>query len=68
MRKQTLTLSDRLFQFIQRGLEQAQAMSPGKDREYALQKVRQAEVALEVNDWLKLSAAAPKVKMPSPIF
>jgi hypothetical protein len=68
MRKQTLTLSDRLFQFIQRGLEQAQAMSPGKDREHALQRVRQAEVALEVSDLLKLSAADPKVKMPSPIF
>ena len=67
MRKQALSLSDRLFQFIQRGLEQAQAMSPGKDREHALQKVRQAEVALEVNDWLKMSAADPKVKMPSPI-
>ena len=68
MRKQTLALSDRLSQFIQRGLEQAQAMSPGKDRGHALQKVRQAEVALEVNDWLKLSAGDPKVKMPSPIF
>jgi hypothetical protein len=64
MRQPTLTLSDRLFQFIQRGLEQAQTMSPGKDREHALQKVRQAEVALEVNDWLKL----PKLKMPSSIL
>jgi hypothetical protein len=68
MRKQTLTLSDRLFQFMKRGLEQAHAMSPGKDREHALQKVRQAEVALQVDEWLKLSAADPKAKMPSPIF
>jgi hypothetical protein len=65
MRKQTLTLSDRFFQFIKRGLEQAQAMSPGKDRDHALQKVRQAEVALQIDEWLKLSAADPKVKAPS---
>jgi len=68
MRKQTLALSDRLSQFIQRGLEQAQAMSPGKDREHALQKVRQAEVALQVDEWLKLSPAESKLKTPSPVF
>jgi hypothetical protein len=67
MRKQTLTLSDRLFQFMKRGFEQAHAMSPGKARDHALQKARQAEVALQVDEWLKLSAD-PKVKKPSPIF
>jgi len=68
MQKQILTLSDRLFQFIERGLEQAQAMSPGKDRDHALQKVRQAKVALQVDECLKLSAADAKPKTHSPLF
>ena len=50
--KQTLTLSERLSQFAQRGREQAQTMKPGKARDDVLQKVRQAEVAVHVDGWL----------------
>jgi len=57
--KQTLTLSERLSQFAQRGREQAQAMPVGKDRDNILQKVRQAEVAVHVDEWLSCSATAP---------
>jgi len=57
--KQTLTLSERLSQFAQRGREQAQAMPAGKDRDNILQKVRQAEVAVHVDEWLSGSATAP---------
>lgn len=58
--KRVLPLSERLSQFARRGREQAQAMRPGKNREDVLQKVRQAEVALQVDEWLSLSAAVPK--------
>jgi len=50
--KQTLTLSERLSQFAQRGRDQAQTMKPGKAGDDVLQKVRQAEVAVHVDKWL----------------
>ena len=46
--KQTPTLAERLSRFARRGREQAQIMWPGKDRDDVLQKVRQAEAALQV--------------------
>jgi hypothetical protein len=64
--KQILTLPERLSLFAQRRREQAQAMSAGRDRDNILQKVRQAEAAIHIEDWLRLPAAAIKVKMPSP--
>jgi hypothetical protein len=35
-------------------------MRPGKNRDDILQKVRQTEVALQVDKWLSPSAAVPK--------
>lgn len=58
--KRVLPFSERLSQFAQRGREQAQAMRPSKNRDDILQKVRQTEVALQVDEWLSLSAAVPK--------
>lgn len=55
--KRDLTLPERLSRFAQRGREQAQTMRPGKDRDHVLQKVKQAEAALEVDEWLSLPAA-----------
>jgi hypothetical protein len=63
--RQTPTLPERLSRFAQRGREQAQIMWPGKDRDDVLQKVRQAEAALQVDGWLRLPAAAPEVRMSS---
>lgn len=50
-----ILLSERLAQFIQRGREQAQAMPPGEGRDEVLQKVRQAEAAIELDKWLECS-------------
>lgn len=52
--KHVLPLSERLSQFAQRGHKQAEGMSPGKDRDDMLQKVRQAEIAIHVDEWLSL--------------
>jgi hypothetical protein len=63
--KQTPTLAERLSRFARRGREQAQIMWPGKDRDDVLQKVRQAEAALQVDGWLRLPVAAPEPRMPA---
>jgi hypothetical protein len=46
------TLSERLDQFAQRAREQAEKLRPGKRRNNLLQKVRQAEMAIQVDRWL----------------
>jgi hypothetical protein len=52
---QRVTLSERLARFIQRGREQAQSMQPGEARDEVLQKVRQAESAIELDQQLRCS-------------
>ncbi|QIO31347.1 hypothetical protein [Bradyrhizobium sp. 1(2017)] len=52
MQSRILKLSERLSQFAQRGRDQAEGLRPGKDRDDLLQKVRQAEVAIQINQWV----------------
>jgi hypothetical protein len=60
--KRILLLSERLFQFVKRGREQAETMRPGQGRDDILRKVRQAELAIQVDRWLGQPAAASQVK------
>jgi hypothetical protein len=64
--KQILTLPERLLLFAQRGREQAQAMSAGKDRDNILQKVRQAEAAIDIEECLRFPAIKVEVPLPAP--
>jgi hypothetical protein len=60
MQSRILTLSERLSQFAQRGRDQAERMRPGKNRNDLLQKVRQAEVAIHINQWV----SSPGLRAP----
>jgi len=61
MQSRILTLSDRLTQFARRGRDQAERLQPGKDRDDLLQKVRQAEVAIHINQWV----SSPGLRAPT---
>ncbi|MCJ9702051.1 MULTISPECIES: hypothetical protein [unclassified Bradyrhizobium] len=55
------TLSERLFEFAQRGRDQAERLRPGTDRDDVLQKVRQAEMAIHVDQWV----SSPGLRAPT---
>ncbi|TGN89066.1 hypothetical protein EOW77_0009625 [Bradyrhizobium yuanmingense] len=61
MQSRILTLSERLSQFARRGRDQAERLRPGKDRNDLLQKVRQAEVAIHINQWV----SSPGLRAPT---
>ena len=50
--KQTQSLEQRLAEEAQRLREEAQAASPGYDRERLIRRAEQAEAALHMNEWL----------------
>jgi hypothetical protein len=50
--KQILTFPERLSERAQRLRKEAQTTPPGKNRDDLLQKVRQAETAAHIDEWL----------------
>jgi hypothetical protein len=58
--KNILSFPDRLDQEIERLKAEAQKLPPGNHkREMLLRKVRQAETALRINDWLSSPGLQP---------
>lgn len=51
--KQEKSFAERLVEEAQRFREEAEKLPPGMARELLLRRVRQAETASHVNDWLK---------------
>jgi hypothetical protein len=50
--RNTLTFPDRLSREAERLRCEAETKPPGPERDALLQKIRQAETALHVNEWL----------------
>jgi hypothetical protein len=50
--KQQLTLQDRIVAWIKEVRAEAAGMAPGPDRDMLLDKVRQAETVMHLENWL----------------
>ncbi|UPJ58435.1 hypothetical protein [Bradyrhizobium sp. 192] len=59
--KQTISFSQRLADEAAKFRKAAEELPPGTARELLMKRVRQAEAALQINDWL----AAPGARPPS---
>lgn len=59
--KHERSFEDRLMEEIERFTEAAAAVAPGMERELLLKRVRQAETALRVSEWLKSPGLRPPV-------
>jgi hypothetical protein len=57
--KHQFTLQDRIITWIKDVRAQAAAMAPGADRDMLLKKVRQAEIAMHVEDWINSPGLQP---------
>lgn len=62
--KQTTTLDERLAKYAEQLRTRAKAM-PRIERERVLQKARQFEIALHINDWLTSPALQPPRQAPA---
>lgn len=58
--KQLITLQDRIIAWAEAVREQAAALPPGADREILLQKVRQAEAAMHLHEWVNSPELKPQ--------
>jgi hypothetical protein len=63
--KQTTTLAERLTAQAGRLRNQARSLPPGSEQTELWHKVRQAETALRVNQWLLSSEAPPPADLVS---
>ena len=61
--KQTMTLAQRLSEEASRLRDRARTLPPGPEQAQLLRKVRQAEAALRIDQWLASSGDAPPTKM-----
>ena len=57
--KNMLTFPDRLEKEAERLRQEAEAKPPGPEREALLRKARQAETALNINEWLTSPGLRP---------
>ena len=57
--KQQTTLQDRVIEWAEEVRHQAVALPPGPDRDMLLKKVRQAETALHLEDWVNSPGLQP---------
>jgi hypothetical protein len=58
-KKQQTTLQDRVIEWAEEVRHQAVALPPGPDRDMLLKKVRQAETALHLEDWVNSPGLQP---------
>ena len=52
-------LQDRVIEWVKEVRDQAAALPPGPDRDMLLKKVRQAETALHLEDWVNSPGLQP---------
>jgi hypothetical protein len=57
--KQQFTLQDRIMAWAKEVRSQAASLPPGRDRDMLLEKVRQAETALHLEDWVNSPGLQP---------
>ena len=57
--RQQTTLQDRVIEWAKEVRHQATALPPGPDRDMLLKKVRQAETALHLEDWVNSPGLQP---------
>ena len=57
--RQQTTLQDRVIEWAKEVRDQAAALPPGPDRDMLLKKVRQAETALHLEDWVNSPGLQP---------
>jgi len=57
--KQTMSFQDRLAQEAERFKDAAKNLPPGPQKELYLQRVRQAETAAHIDDWLSSPGLQP---------
>ena len=57
--KQPITLQDRIVAWAKEVRAQAAALPPGPEQDMLLKKVRQAEVALKLEDWANSPGLQP---------
>lgn len=57
--KHTISFQDRLAQEAQRFREAAEKLPPGPQKELYLRRVRQAETAAHIDDWLSSPGLQP---------
>jgi hypothetical protein len=57
--KRQFTLQDRIVEWAKDVRAQAAALPPGTQREMLLKKVRQAEAAMNLEDWVNSPALQP---------
>lgn len=61
--KQSISFSQRLADEAAKFRKAAEELPPGTARELLMKRVRQAEAALQINDWLATPGAAPPSKL-----
>ena len=57
--KNTLTFPDRLAEEAERFRREAETKPPGQERDELLRKVRQAETAAEIDQWISSPGLQP---------
>jgi hypothetical protein len=57
--KQSISFNQRLADEAERFRKAAEELPPGTARELLMKRVRQAEAALQISDWLATPGAAP---------
>ena len=57
--KQTTTLEQRLTEHVERSRAEAKDVPPGIEREKLVRKVRQAETALRIQEWVGSKGLQP---------
>jgi hypothetical protein len=57
--KQSVSLQDRLTLFAKEGRKKAKRLPPSREREQMLRKVRQAEIAAHLDEWVNSSVLRP---------
>jgi hypothetical protein len=57
--KQVTTLEDRIVEWAKDVRAQAAQLPPGPERDGLLKKIRQAETAMHLDDWVNSTASQP---------
>jgi hypothetical protein len=63
--KQTTTLAERLTREASSLRERARSLSPGPEQDLLWSKVRQAETALHIDEWLATTGGPPPANVMS---
>ncbi|MBP0116552.1 MULTISPECIES: hypothetical protein [Bradyrhizobium] len=59
--KQSISFNQRLADEAERFRKAAEELPPGTARELLMKRVRQAEAALQINDWLATPGRSPAI-------